>query len=191
MVLEEHESIAANQASVSPSGGKRKKTPEGDEQGDRSPATESGPDSPDTESADERPELEEGEGTSGVADKVGGDGLEWESKSIQLIFHLWRNPILCISDDTPVLSPQKQASQQWAAAADIAEERRWQTVMINGTSHQIDMAAVHPYRRVISHGGKLVLSFAVTVLEPSCFRILRRRLECDRRFRRLLLTFPK
>lgn len=56
------------------------------------------------------------------------------------------------------MSPQKLASQQWAAAAEMAEERRWRTVTINGTNHQIDMAAVEPYRRVISHGGAYLVS---------------------------------
>ena len=46
--------------------------------------------------------------------------------------------------------------QEYAASEEREEGRRWRVFRIGDQEHRVDMKAIEPYKRVISHGGQRV-----------------------------------
>lgn len=44
--------------------------------------------------------------------------------------------------------------QEYSAAEEREESRRWRVFRIGEQEHRVDMKAIEPYKRVISHGGR-------------------------------------
>lgn len=69
---------------------------------------------------------------------------------------LW-TPLL--SDDLPkpktteLLQKGMKSVQEYSAAEEREESRRWRVFRIGEQEHRVDMKAIEPYKRVISHGG--------------------------------------
>lgn len=70
------------------------------------------------------------------------------------------------SDDLPkpktteLLQKGVQSIQEYSASEEREEGRRWRVFRIGEQEHRVDMKAIEPYKRVISHGGQ----WAATVM---------------------------
>lgn len=45
--------------------------------------------------------------------------------------------------------------QEYSAAEEREESRHWRVFRIGEQEHRVDMKAIEPYKRVISHGGNV------------------------------------
>lgn len=63
------------------------------------------------------------------------------------------------SDDLPkpktteLLQKGVESVQEYSATEEREESRRWRVFRIGEQEHRVDMKAIEPYKRVISHGG--------------------------------------
>lgn len=48
-----------------------------------------------------------------------------------------------------------ESVQEYSAADERDESRRWKVLRIGEQEHRVDMKAIEPYKKVISHGGQL------------------------------------
>lgn len=66
----------------------------------------------------------------------------------------------CSSDDLPkpkateLLQKGVESIQEYSASEEREEGRRWRVFRIGEQEHRVDMKAIEPYKRVISHGGQ-------------------------------------
>lgn len=64
------------------------------------------------------------------------------------------------SDDLPkpktteLLRKGVESVQEYSASEEREEGRRWRVFRIGEQEHRVDMKAIEPYKRVISHGGQ-------------------------------------
>lgn len=68
-------------------------------------------------------------------------------------------PFLLLDDlpkpkTTELLQKGMETVQQYAASEEREEGRRWRVFRIGDQEHRVDMKAIQPYKRVISHGGQ-------------------------------------
>lgn len=68
---------------------------------------------------------------------------------------------LLLSDDLPkpktteLLHKGMESVQEYSADEEREESRRWRVFRIGEQEHRVDMKAIEPYKRVISHGGNI------------------------------------
>nr|XP_033491453.1 BCL2/adenovirus E1B 19 kDa protein-interacting protein 2-like [Epinephelus lanceolatus] len=55
---------------------------------------------------------------------------------------------------TELLQKGVESVQEYSAADEREEGRRWRVFRIGDQEHRVDMKAIEPYKRVISHGGQ-------------------------------------
>lgn len=64
------------------------------------------------------------------------------------------------SDDLPKPKPTEllrkdvETVQEYSASEEREEGRRWRLFRVGDQDHRVDMKAIEPYKKVISHGGK-------------------------------------
>lgn len=64
------------------------------------------------------------------------------------------------SDDLPkpktteLLQKGVESVQEYSVSEEREEVRRWRVFRIGDQEHRVDMKAIEPYKRVISHGGQ-------------------------------------
>ncbi|KAI3371306.1 hypothetical protein L3Q82_023923 [Scortum barcoo] len=74
---------------------------------------------------------------------------------------------------TELLQKGVQSVQQYSASEEREEGRRWRVFRIGDQEHRVDMKAIEPYKRVISHGGyygdglNAIIVFAVCFMPES------------------------
>lgn len=67
---------------------------------------------------------------------------------------------LALLDDLPkpktteLLQKGVESVQEYSALDEREEVRRWRVFRIGDQEHRVDMKAIEPYKRVISHGGQ-------------------------------------
>nr|XP_034987365.1 BCL2/adenovirus E1B 19 kDa protein-interacting protein 2 isoform X3 [Zootoca vivipara] len=64
---------------------------------------------------------------------------------------------------------QKGSLQEYAASDEKEEERRWRMFRIGDQDHRVDMKAIEPYKKVISHGGYYGDGLNAIVVFAVCF----------------------
>nr|XP_028562564.1 BCL2/adenovirus E1B 19 kDa protein-interacting protein 2 isoform X4 [Podarcis muralis] len=64
---------------------------------------------------------------------------------------------------------QKGSLQEYAASDEKEEERRWRMFRIGEQDHRVDMKAIEPYKKVISHGGYYGDGLNAIVVFAVCF----------------------
>lgn len=81
-----------------------------------------------------------------------------------------------ISDDLPkpknteLLQKGMETVQAYSATEDREEGRRWRVFRVGDQDQRVDMKAIEPYKKVISHGGQALCPFKNTTLQwPSKF----------------------
>lgn len=80
----------------------------------------------------------------------------------------------CFLDDLPkpktteLLQKGVESIQEYSASEEREEGRRWRVFRIGEQEHRVDMKAIEPYKRVISHGGQ----WPGTVIGPSSRTLL-------------------
>ncbi|XP_048382790.2 uncharacterized protein LOC125450743 isoform X2 [Stegostoma tigrinum] len=83
-----------------------------------------------------------------------GNELEWE-------------------DETPSATPAgKEVVEpipEYTAEEERTDNRLWRTVVIGEQEHRIDMKAIEPYRRVVSHGGYYSEGLNAIIVFAACF----------------------
>ena len=68
--------------------------------------------------------------------------------------------VIYVSDDLPkpkateLLHKGVESVQEYSASEERDEGRRWRVFRIGEQEHRVDMKAIEPYKRVISHGGQ-------------------------------------
>lgn len=68
--------------------------------------------------------------------------------------------LLSFLDDLPkpktteLLQKGVESVQEFSAVEEREEGRRWRVFRIGDQEHRVDMKAIEPYKRVISHGGQ-------------------------------------
>ena len=68
--------------------------------------------------------------------------------------------ILDVLDDLPkpkateLLQEGMETVQEYSASEEREEGRRWRVFRIGDQEHRVDMKAIEPYKKVISHGGQ-------------------------------------
>lgn len=78
--------------------------------------------------------------------------------SVHLKPELWT---VVLSDDLPkpktteLLQKGMESVQEYSADEEREESRRWRVFRIGEQEHRVDMKAIEPYKRVISHGGNV------------------------------------
>lgn len=55
---------------------------------------------------------------------------------------------------TDLLQKGVESVQEYSASDEREEGRRWRVFRIGDQEHRVDMKAIEPYKRVISHGGQ-------------------------------------
>ena len=60
----------------------------------------------------------------------------------------------CVSDDGGT-GQQTEAIPEYSAKEEMEDKKNWRRVMIGGKEHAVDMRAINPYKKVLSHGGRL------------------------------------
>lgn len=71
-------------------------------------------------------------------------------------------PPTFFSDDLPkpktteLLEKGVESVHPYSASEERDEGRRWRVFRIGDQEHKVDMTAIEPYKRVISHGGQCV-----------------------------------
>ncbi|XP_035520339.1 BCL2/adenovirus E1B 19 kDa protein-interacting protein 2 isoform X2 [Morone saxatilis] len=74
---------------------------------------------------------------------------------------------------TEVLQKGVESVQEYSASEEREEGRRWRVFRIGDQEHRVDMKAIEPYKRVISHGGyygdglNAIIVFAVCFMPES------------------------
>ncbi|XP_054633327.1 BCL2/adenovirus E1B 19 kDa protein-interacting protein 2 isoform X4 [Dunckerocampus dactyliophorus] len=74
---------------------------------------------------------------------------------------------------TELLEKGVESVQQYSASEEREEGRRWRVFRIGDQEHRVDMTAIEPYKRVISHGGyygdglNAIIVFAVCFMPES------------------------
>ncbi|XP_045068716.1 BCL2/adenovirus E1B 19 kDa protein-interacting protein 2 isoform X3 [Coregonus clupeaformis] len=74
---------------------------------------------------------------------------------------------------TEVLQKGVESVQEYSASEEREEGRRWRVFRIGDQEHKVDMKAIEPYKRVISHGGyygdglNAIIVFAVCYMPES------------------------
>eukprot|EP00066_Takifugu_rubripes_P016402 XP_011605668.1 PREDICTED: BCL2/adenovirus E1B 19 kDa protein-interacting protein 2 isoform X2 [Takifugu rubripes] len=74
---------------------------------------------------------------------------------------------------TELLQKGMKSVQEYSAAEEREESRRWRVFRIGEQEHRVDMKAIEPYKRVISHGGyygdglNAIIVFAVCFMPES------------------------
>ncbi|XP_061772927.1 BCL2/adenovirus E1B 19 kDa protein-interacting protein 2 isoform X1 [Nerophis ophidion] len=74
---------------------------------------------------------------------------------------------------TELLEKGVESVQQYSASEEREEGRRWRVFRIGDQEHRVDMTAIDPYKRVISHGGyygdglNAIIVFAVCFMPES------------------------
>lgn len=74
-------------------------------------------------------------------------------------WELW--PLVLLSDDLPkpkgteLLQKGVETVQEYSPDEEREESRRWRVFRIGEQEHRVDMKAIEPYKRVISHGGNI------------------------------------
>ncbi|KAM8891680.1 BCL2/adenovirus E1B 19 kDa protein-interacting protein 2 isoform 2-T3 [Spinachia spinachia] len=74
---------------------------------------------------------------------------------------------------TELLQKGVQSVQEYSASEEREEGRRWRVFRIGDQEHRVDMKAIEPYKRVISHGGyygdglNAIIVFAVCFMPES------------------------
>jgi len=77
-----------------------------------------------------------------------------------LSFNTSLPPPSSISDDLPkpkttdLLQKGMETVQEYSAAEEREESRRWRVFRIGDQDQRVDMKAIEPYKKVISHGGQ-------------------------------------
>lgn len=80
-------------------------------------------------------------------------------QNVGALFKLWIH-LLTLSDDLPkpktteLLQKGVESIQEFSASEEREEGRRWRVFRIGEQEHRVDMKAIEPYKRVISHGGQ-------------------------------------
>ncbi|XP_060611781.2 BCL2/adenovirus E1B 19 kDa protein-interacting protein 2 isoform X1 [Anolis sagrei] len=64
---------------------------------------------------------------------------------------------------------RKGSFSEYAASDDKEEERRWRMFRIGDQDHRVDMKAIEPYKKVISHGGYYGDGLNAIVVFAVCF----------------------
>lgn len=67
-----------------------------------------------------------------------------------------KSRLFCFSDDTPVASAKGPGGEEGDGAG-----RLWRTVIIGDQEHRIDMQVIRPYLRVVTHGGRSMISINI------------------------------
>ena len=55
---------------------------------------------------------------------------------------------------TELLQKGMETVQEYSATEERDEGRRWRVFRIGDQEHRVDMKAIEPYKKVISHGGQ-------------------------------------
>lgn len=61
--------------------------------------------------------------------------------------------IFCFLELDSLSTQPRGFIQEYSAEEELEEARRWKSFKVGPTDIQIDLKAIHPYRRVLSHGG--------------------------------------
>lgn len=61
--------------------------------------------------------------------------------------------LLWFPDDTPVATAKRLPGDSGGEEERDASGRLWRSVVIEDQEHRIDMQAIRPYLRVVTHGG--------------------------------------
>lgn len=56
--------------------------------------------------------------------------------------------------NTELLEKGVESVQEYSASEEREEGRRWRVFRIGDQEHRVDMKAIEPYKKVISHGGQ-------------------------------------
>lgn len=70
------------------------------------------------------------------------------------------SPLFPSSDDLPkpkstdLLRKGVESVREYTTTEEREEGRRWRVFRIGEQEHRVDMKAIEPYKRVISHGGQ-------------------------------------
>lgn len=71
---------------------------------------------------------------------------------------------------------RKGSITEYTAAEEKEDGRRWRMFRIGEQDHRVDMKAIEPYKKVISHGGKnyqrLLRFFLIQYQKPKCLKKL-------------------
>ena len=62
-------------------------------------------------------------------------------------------PRLLPADDT-LNSPGVEPIPEYTAKEEMEDRKNWRKVVIGGKEHTLDMRAINPYKKVLSHGGR-------------------------------------
>uniref|UniRef100_A0A2K6C6M8 BCL2 interacting protein 2 n=1 Tax=Macaca nemestrina TaxID=9545 RepID=A0A2K6C6M8_MACNE len=82
---------------------------------------------------------------------------------------------------------RKGSIAEYTAAEEKEDGRRWRMFRIGEQDHRVDMKAIEPYKKVISHGGKIYLNGATTRRKmPSLGWLRKCYQQIDRRLRKNL-----
>lgn len=75
-----------------------------------------------------------------------------------MVFIMGHQHVLILADDLPKPKTTDVVRKGSLAEYTVAEEkddgRRWRMFRIGEQDHRVDMKAIEPYKKVISHGGK-------------------------------------
>lgn len=70
---------------------------------------------------------------------------------------LFKSSLLVISEEQPAIKePSQEESEsipEYTAEEEREDNRLWRTVVIGDQEQRIDMKAIEPFKKVISHGG--------------------------------------
>lgn len=78
--------------------------------------------------------------------------------SLYAVFIMDIEHVLTSADDLPKPKTtdviRKGSLTEYTAAEEKEDGRRWRMFRIGEQDHRVDMKAIEPYKKVISHGGK-------------------------------------
>lgn len=75
-----------------------------------------------------------------------------------MVFIMGLQHVVILADDLPKPKTtdviRKGSLAEYAVAEEKDDGRRWRMFRIGEQDHRVDMKAIEPYKKVISHGGK-------------------------------------
>ena len=63
----------------------------------------------------------------------------------------------CITDDGGT-GQKPETIPEYSAKEEMEDKKNWRRVMIAGKEHAVDMRAINPYKKVLSHGGMYTMT---------------------------------